>query len=92
MVSSSGSGGAAMDVDEAENSPAVKLVNEELMTKTILLIQKSIAVSQPRLTARAVRQSVALRRYIKGVQVSNFVARDSFDRPCYAGVDLLLRR
>ena len=69
MVSSSTNGDDAMDVD-VQAAGMVKTVSEELMTKTILLIQKSIDMSQPRLIARAVRQSVALRRYIKGVQVS----------------------
>jgi hypothetical protein len=69
MVSSSTNGDDAMDVD-VQAAGVVKTVSEELMTKTILLIQKSIDMSQPRLIARAVRQSVALRRHITGVQVS----------------------
>lgn len=62
-----------MDVeDEGANvakSP-IKTVSEELMTKTVILITKGIEMSQPRLIQRAVRQSVAMRKYITSSQVS----------------------
>ena len=60
----------SMDIEESNlKAQGSSSVIEELMTKTILLIQKGIENGQPRMVARAVRQSVGLRKYIKGVQV-----------------------
>lgn len=59
-----------MDVEESVQKPqGPQNLTNELMSKTILLIQKGVENGQPRMVARAVRQSVALRKYIKGEQV-----------------------
>jgi hypothetical protein len=65
-----------MDIEEEAANMAkspVKTVSEELMTKTVILITKGIEMSQPRLIQRAVRQSVAMRKYITSSQVSRHI-------------------
>ena len=73
MVSATSTGGAMDIQDSGILSQNPKNVEEGLMIKTILLINRGIDTNQPRLIQRAIRQSVAIRKYIKANQVSNIL-------------------
>lgn len=52
-----------------QSSPRTKIVDLELCVKTVTLIEKGLDSNQPRHIQRAIRQSVAIRKYVKASQV-----------------------
>ena len=71
-----------MDIDGSQagsSSPKTKKVDLEACVKTITLIEKGLDLNQPRHIQRAIRQSVAIRKYVKASQVG-FVISNFYDR------------
>ena len=70
MVRASSSSEMEIDGSQVESSiPKIKKVDLEVCVKTITLIEKGLDLNQPRHIQRAIRQSVAIRKYVNAFQV-----------------------